>query len=330
MKTINALLFTIIIVSAACHDLKDVLTENLVDILIKEERYNMDVNDMFLHQRHYMYASEYDRNRLIQEINKLIEIGGEKVKKFVQKQIDSTFLKYPLKEVLSDFTKEELMIVASKLENHIGMEKTFLGGITDYASSLNESELIEALSNFSVAWGDYRNVLVSIAKSINQSKVDDYLTKSSLDYLKKLSIALEKYNNKVSDNENSRSSIEDKMKRTSDIDDVIYEINRFYRDIQYKDRDFPSKLDKVEFEEELVNSKILSQEEVSKYLNDFTLDQMVKFASVTDSYLLKYSPAKKEVEKDDDKPNTIRAYMIDYILAKSRELPLISTMKFLD
>ena len=208
--------------------------------------------------------------------------------------------------------------------------ETFLGGITDYASSLNESELIEALSNFSVAWGDYRNVLVSIAKSINQSKVDDYLTKSSLDYLKKLSIALEKYNNKVSDNENSRSSIEDKMKRTTDIDDVIYEINRFYRDIQYKDRDFPSKFDKVEFEEELVNSKILSQEEISKYLNDFTLDQMVKFASVTESYLLKYSPAKKEIEKDDDKPNTIRGHMIDYILAKSRELPLISTMKFLD
>ena len=333
MKIMITLIFTITILSASCGFLEKLSKNKLAALAIETEEVYRKENNVFLLGGLHDYAYSLSKERLAEEITNLITLGGDKVEQFVKTQVDKlTELTYtfPLKAILSKFNKEQLLTIASQIETHIRSEHMFTGGLHDYAESLNKEELVDAIIKFSTVWGEYRSMLVVLASKIDVNHVVNAFKQVSTGFLKRLSYALEKYSRKLSGNENLLGGVHDIIERTEDLELINKVIENQIFGIVKLQENFMSLLSSVEFVEDLLNSNIMSQDEVAEFLQAKPIEELRELALKTEKHYRKVMNKKLLGGLHDYIERLTSSDLIEYVQSKAMIVPLIATEKFLD
>ena len=333
MKIMIILVLTITILSASCGILEKLQKNQLTALAIETEEVYRKENNVFLLGGLHDFAYSLSKERLIEEISNLITLGGDKLDSFVKNQVDklteSTF-KFPIKAILSKYTKEQLLRIASLIETHNRSEHIFTGGLHDYAESLTKEELVNAIIDFSTAWGNYRTKLVVLASSISDKLLVEASREVSIDILKKFSYALEKYNRKIYGNENLLGGVHDIIEISEDVKFIIDIINSQILSIMKLDKNFVYQRFTVELVEDLVNSTIMSQNELAEYLQTKSFEELKKLALKTESHYRKVQKLDLDGGLHDYIERLTSSDLIEYIQSKAKIVPLIATEKFLD
>ena len=135
----------------------------------------------------------------------------------------------------------------------------------------------------------------------------------------------------MSGNENLIIEIQEIINKTEEADLINTIIKGQIESISKYDDSIYSKLSSIDFIEHLLNSDIMNQSELAEYLEAKSIKGLRELAVKTESYF--------RVEKKLPNLNGGLHYyinsltsneIIDYILSKAQELPLITTEKFLD